>query len=112
MADLPVTDLAAPRTIHLVGVGGAGISAIGIILAAMGHHVTGSDVNETAVWPTLEASGVAPEVVEPADLFASAHRHGAEIVAHSTAFPPTRGPPARTPRWPGWTSRCWRGCGR
>jgi UDP-N-acetylmuramate--alanine ligase len=89
VADLPVTDLAAPRTIHLVGVGGAGISAIGIILAAMGHHVTGSDVNETAVWPTLEASGVAPEVVEPADLFASAHRHGAEIVAHSTAFPPT-----------------------
>jgi UDP-N-acetylmuramate--alanine ligase len=89
VADAPVTDLAAPRTIHLVGIGGAGISAIGIILATMGHRVTGSDVNETAVWPTLVAAGVAPEVVEPAELFASAQRHAAQIVAHSTAFPPT-----------------------
>jgi UDP-N-acetylmuramate--alanine ligase len=89
VVDEPVTDLAAPRSVHLVGIGGAGISAIGIILATMGHRVTGSDVNETAVWPTLVAAGVAPEVVAPADLFASAHRHGAELVAHSTAFPPT-----------------------
>ncbi len=89
MAEAPVTDLAAPRVVHLVGIGGAGISAIGIILAAMGHRVTGSDVNETAVWPTLEAAGVEPEVVAAGELFASAHRHGAEIVAHSTAFPPT-----------------------
>lgn len=89
MAEPLATDLAAPRTVHLVGIGGAGISAIGIILAAMGHRVTGSDVNETSVWPALAAAGVAPEVVAPGDLFAAAHRHGAEIVAHSTAFPPT-----------------------
>jgi UDP-N-acetylmuramate--alanine ligase len=82
-------DLSVSRSVHLVGIGGAGISAIGIILAAMGHRVTGSDVNQTAVWPTLVAAGVAPEVVEPGDLFAAAHRHGATIVAHSTAFPPT-----------------------
>ena len=89
MDEGPVTDLAAPRAVHLVGIGGAGISAIGIILATMGHRVTGSDVNETAVWPTLLAAGVVPEVVAPADLFAAAHRHDAQIVAHSTAFPPT-----------------------
>ncbi len=85
----PAADLAAPRAVHLVGIGGAGISAIGIILAAMGHQVTGSDVNETAAWPSLLEAGVRPEVVAPGELFAAAHAHGAAIVAHSTAFPPT-----------------------
>jgi len=82
-------DLAHPRSIHLVGVGGAGISAIGIVLAAMGHRVTGSDVNVTPAWPKLAAAGVTTEVVEPADLFVAAGRHRAEVVAHSTAFPPS-----------------------
>ncbi|MCU1496526.1 MAG: UDP-N-acetylmuramate--L-alanine ligase [Acidimicrobiales bacterium] len=86
MAD-SLVDLSQPRSIHLVGVGGAGISAIGIILAAMGHRVTGSDVNETGAWAQLEAAGVGVEVVDAADLFAAAARHGAEVVAHSTAFP-------------------------
>lgn len=89
MPDPSGPDLASPRAIHLVGVGGAGISAIGIVLAAMGHRVTGSDVNETSAWPSLLAAGVVPEVVAAGDLFASAQPHGAEIVAHSTAFPPT-----------------------
>jgi UDP-N-acetylmuramate--alanine ligase len=82
-------DLSSPRAVHLVGVGGAGISAIGIILAAMGHRVTGSDVTETPVWPKLAAAGITAEVVAPADLFSAAARHGADVVAHSTAFPPS-----------------------
>jgi UDP-N-acetylmuramate--alanine ligase len=86
-----VTDLAAPRTVHLVGIGGAGISAIGIILATMGHTVTGSDVNETSAWPSLLEAGVRPEVVAAGELFSAAHANGAQIVAHSTAFPPTEG---------------------
>lgn len=85
----PVIDLSRPRTIHLVGVGGAGISAIGIILAAMGHRVSGADVNETPAWPALTEAGVALQVVSPADLFSAAAGHRAEVVAHSTAFPPT-----------------------
>ncbi|HWJ61186.1 MAG TPA: UDP-N-acetylmuramate--L-alanine ligase [Acidimicrobiales bacterium] len=88
MAD-PVTDLGSSRAVHLVGIGGAGISAIGIILATMGHRVTGSDVNETSAWPSLLAAGVEPSVVPAHELFAAAQAHGAEIVAHSTAFPPT-----------------------
>lgn len=82
-------DLSRPRTVHLVGIGGAGISAIGIILAAMGHRVSGADVTETPAWPALIAAGIELEVVPPADLFASAARHDAEIIAHSTAFAPT-----------------------
>ncbi len=82
-------DLSAPTSIHLVGIGGAGISAIGIILATMGHTVTGSDITRTGAWPKLEAAGVVAEVVPATDLFAAAERHGAAVVAHSTAFPPS-----------------------
>lgn len=82
-------DLSRPRTIHLVGIGGAGISAIGIILAAMGHRVSGADITETPAWPALIEAGVTLEVVPAVELFASAERHGAEVIAHSTAFPPT-----------------------
>lgn len=84
-------DLSHPRTVHLVGVGGAGISAIGIILTTMGHRVTGADVTRTAAWPALEAAGVVAEVVDAPDLFASADGPAAEVVAHSTAFAPTPG---------------------
>ena len=89
MAERTAVDLSVPRRIHLVGVGGAGISAIGIILAAMGHHVTGSDVTETAVFARLHQAGIDTEVVEPVGLFAAAEAHGAEVVAHSTAFAPS-----------------------
>ena len=89
MTERTPVDLSVPRAIHLVGVGGAGISAIGILLAAMGHRVTGVDVNETPAWPTLAAAGVATEVVAAERLFDSADARRAEVVAHSTAFPPT-----------------------
>jgi UDP-N-acetylmuramate-alanine ligase len=37
-------DATTPLRVHVVGVGGAGMSAIATVLAAMGHSVTGSDV--------------------------------------------------------------------
>ena len=83
-----VVDLRRPGTVHLVGVGGSGISAIAVILATLGHRVSGSDVVATGAWPRLEAAGVRLEVVEESELFAAADRSGAELVAHSTAFPP------------------------
>lgn len=78
-----------PRSIHLVGVGGAGISGIAVILATMGHRVSGVDVTETPAWPALARAGVSASVVAVSDLFASAADADAELVAHSTAFPPT-----------------------
>ena len=41
-------DLSAPRPVHVVGIGGAGMSAIATVLAAMGHTVTGSDLQGLA----------------------------------------------------------------
>ena len=39
-------DLTQPHAIHVVGVGGAGMSAIATVLARMGHTVSGSDLRE------------------------------------------------------------------
>ncbi len=44
-------DLSQPRTLHIVGVGGAGMSAIATVLVHMGHSVSGSDLRDS---PTLE----------------------------------------------------------
>ena len=39
-----VVDLTPPQAIHIVGIGGAGMSAIASVLASMGHRVSGSDL--------------------------------------------------------------------
>ena len=48
-------DLSVRRRVHVVGAGGAGMSAIASVLAAMGHMVTGSDLKDvprhSSAWP-------------------------------------------------------------
>jgi UDP-N-acetylmuramate--alanine ligase len=46
-----------PRTVHLVGVGGAGMSGLARLLLAAGHRVTGSDRSESATLTALRALG-------------------------------------------------------
>jgi UDP-N-acetylmuramate--alanine ligase len=46
-----------PRTVHLVGVGGAGMSGLARLLLAAGHRVTGSDRGESATLEALRALG-------------------------------------------------------
>ncbi len=36
-------DLSRPRRVHITNVGGAGMSAVAVVLAEMGHHVSGHD---------------------------------------------------------------------
>lgn len=68
--------------IHLVGIGGAGLSAIARILIALGHWVSGSD---RARAPVLE------ELVRLGARIHVGHRpenvHGAELVLASSAVP-------------------------
>ena len=71
---------ASPQRIHIVGVGGPGTSAIAIILAEMGHRVSGSDVRESPVLDRLRAVGVGVNV--PHDPLVA---EGCDIVAHSAA---------------------------
>ena len=54
----PELDLSAPRVLHIVGAGGAGMSAIATVLARMGHHVTGSDLKGSPRTERLRIMGV------------------------------------------------------
>ncbi len=54
----PFPDLTASLSIHVVGVGGPGMSPIATVLAAMGHSVSGSDIRESAVLDRLRSRGV------------------------------------------------------
>ncbi len=75
-------DLSVPRRVHVVGVGGAGMSAIAEVLAAMGHDVTGSDLKPSVGLERLEALGVAVTVGH-----AAANLGQAELLTRSTAVP-------------------------
>lgn len=55
-------DLSRPRRIHVVNVGGAGMSAIATVLAQMGHEVSGVDDRETPFLAPLRDLGVRVDV--------------------------------------------------
>lgn len=68
--------------VHMVGAGGAGMSAIAKVLLGMGHHVSGSDLRGGAALDALSDLGIEvftghnPDVVE-----------GAALVVASSAVP-------------------------
>ncbi|HLF76492.1 MAG TPA: UDP-N-acetylmuramate--L-alanine ligase [Dehalococcoidia bacterium] len=59
-------DAAIPGSIHLVGIGGAHMSAIARILLSWGHSVSGSDLRRTPLTDAVEALG-ARVVIGPHD---------------------------------------------
>ena len=77
----PELDLGTPMRVHVVGVGGAAMSAIASILAAMGHRVSGSDLRGSAALDRLRSEGV--EIFVGHD---AAHVGDADLVAVSTAI--------------------------
>jgi UDP-N-acetylmuramate--alanine ligase len=66
---------------HVVGIGGAGMSAIALLLLGRGHQVSGSDQGE---WPLARACARAGAVVHAS--FDPAHLEAAEIVVRSSAY--------------------------
>jgi UDP-N-acetylmuramate--alanine ligase len=70
--------------VHLVGVGGAGMSGLARLLLAAGHRVTGSDRGESATLEALRALGA--EVWAPHD---GTRLGRPDLVAASTAIRPT-----------------------
>jgi UDP-N-acetylmuramate--alanine ligase len=63
--DRGVPDLGDPETlraVHVVGIGGAGMSAIAIVLHAIGHTVTGSDLRASAVTERLVRAGIRVDI--------------------------------------------------
>ncbi len=78
----PIDLSGAPLAIHIVGIGGAGMSAIATVLAGMGHRVSGSDLKGSSFVDRLRAVGVDVRVGHDAS-----HVGPADIVAVSTAIP-------------------------
>ncbi|MEM9565101.1 MAG: UDP-N-acetylmuramate--L-alanine ligase [Actinomycetota bacterium] len=77
-------ELDRPRRIHIVGIGGAGMSAIAEVLIGGGHTVSGSDLNRSVVTERLEARGVTVAIGHDA-----ANVGDVDAVTHSTAIPAT-----------------------
>lgn len=74
--------LSVPRRVHVVGVGGVGMSAIATVLVGMGHQVTGSDVKASPVTERLGAEGIGVSIGhDPAQVA------GADLVTYSPAVP-------------------------
>ena len=77
-------DLAVPRSLHVVGVGGAGMSAIAEVLVTMGHRVSGSDSQASVVLDRLRSVGIDAVVGHDGANVAA----GVDAVAVSTAIGP------------------------
>ena len=75
-------DLSRPGRYHVVGVGGPGMSAIALVLAGMGHAVSGSDVRDTPVLDRLRAAGVDVHIGHDVR-----HVLGVDAVTSSPAIP-------------------------
>ncbi len=76
-------DLSQSRRIHIVGVGGAGMSAIAEVLVGTGHRVSGSDLRDSAIVRRLTDRGIDVAVGHDAANVAD----DVELLTHSTAIP-------------------------
>jgi UDP-N-acetylmuramate--alanine ligase len=77
-------DLSQPLRLHVVGVGGPGMSAIAIALAEMGHDVSGSDLREQPALDRVRAAGVTVQVGHDRSVV-----EACDAVTASTAIPET-----------------------
>lgn len=77
----PLVDLSGTRRLHVVGAGGPGMNALSVVLAGMGHRVSGSDVRESVALARLRGLGV--DVNVPHDPSAVG---GCDAVTHSSAI--------------------------
>ena len=75
--------------IHLVGVGGSGMSGLAEVLVGLGHVVSGSDLRQSRVTERLRRLGVRCSAGHDAR-----HVDGADVVVLSAAVPPDN--PERT----------------
>jgi UDP-N-acetylmuramate--alanine ligase len=75
-------DLSRAGRYHVVGVGGPGMNAIALVLAGMGHEVSGSDIRDSIVVDRLRAAGVTVTIGHNRALV-----HGMDAVTGSSAIP-------------------------
>ncbi len=72
------------QRVHIVGIGGAGMSGIALVLHERGIHVTGSDLKSSRYVRELENAGIEVHVGHEA---ATVDATGPDVVVISTAIP-------------------------
>ena len=77
-----ILDLSTKKRIHVVGVGGPGMSAIAQVLVEMGHAVSGSDIKESEAVQRLREIGVTINISHDASAV-----HHCDAVTASSAIP-------------------------
>lgn len=95
----PLPPSGLPRTVHIVGIGGAGMAALAEILHKLGHSVQGSDLKESSRTQRLQDMGMQVFIGHHAS-----QANGAELLVHSTAVPESNpelqaAQEARVPVW-------------
>jgi UDP-N-acetylmuramate--alanine ligase len=70
------------QRVHLIGIGGIGVSGVARALLARGYEVSGSDVRASQITRALEAEGASVSIGH-----SEAHLEGADLVVYSTAIP-------------------------
>ena len=75
-------DLSSPRRVHVVGVGGPGMSPLAVLMKGLGHEVSGSDLKMSSAVEAAGEAGIPVSIGHSAD-----HVAGVEIVTYSTAVP-------------------------
>ena len=90
-------DLQDPTTVHLVGIGGAGMSGLARILVQRGHVVTGSDLKDSRRTHELRAMGATVTIGHDAAnvtdqdvvvVSSAVHEDNPEVVAATAAAVP------------------------
>lgn len=71
-----------PKHIHLIGIGGTGLSAIAKVLLEQGHIVSGSDMFRSPLADMIEAAGADVKIGHEA-----ANIQGADLIIQSSAIP-------------------------
>ena len=71
-ASYTVPEMRRVRGIHMIGIGGVGMSGIAEVLVNLGYKVTGSDVRRSPVTARLESLGIVLFIGHSADNIGSA----------------------------------------
>lgn len=78
---MKVPEMRRVKTIHFVGIGGAGMGGIAEVLLNEGYHITGSDIGENPVVKRLKALGAVIHIGHKA-----CQVEGASVIVVSTAI--------------------------
>lgn len=76
-------DVQSPKNIHLMGIGGAGMSGLALLLDAMGHMVSGCDMENTFYLNRVRQQGIQVSMGHHREHLDA---YGVDIIVHTSAI--------------------------